>query len=59
MDLPAVMQGVPIQIAQTKETMNLLGMAGGVVRPPLVSLSVEQKKRLKEILSDLKIERAH
>jgi len=55
MDLPAVMQGVPIQIAQTKETMNLLGMAGGVVRPPLVPLSEEQKQRLRQILGHLKI----
>jgi 4-hydroxy-tetrahydrodipicolinate synthase len=55
MDLPAVTQGIPIQIAQTKETMNLMGMAGGVVRPPLVPLSDQQKTRLRQILEELKI----
>jgi dihydrodipicolinate synthase/N-acetylneuraminate lyase len=55
LELPAVMQGIPIQIAQTKETMNLLGMAGGTVRPPLVPFSSEQKIRLKALMEDLKI----
>jgi len=55
MDLPAVIQGIPIQIAQTKETMNLLGMAGGTVRPPLLPLTGEQRERLKTILADLDI----
>ncbi|MDA4130051.1 MAG: dihydrodipicolinate synthase family protein [Thaumarchaeota archaeon] len=55
MDLAAITAGIPIQIAQTKETMNLLGMAGGTVRPPLVPLSAAQKIRLKEILIELKI----
>ena len=55
MDLQAVMQGIPIQIAQTKETMNLLGMAGGTVRPPLLPLTNEQRERLKLILADLDI----
>lgn len=55
LELNAVMQGVPIQIAQTKETMNLLGMAGGTVRPPLVPFSAEQKARLKALLEQLKI----
>lgn len=49
------MQGIPIQIAQTKEIMNLLGMAGGTVRPPLVPLSAEQKTRLKALMEQLKI----
>jgi 4-hydroxy-tetrahydrodipicolinate synthase len=55
LELTAVMQGVPIQIAQTKETMNLLGMAGGTVRPPLVPFSAEQKIRLKALMEQLKI----
>ena len=55
LELAAVMQGVPIQIAQTKETMNLLGMAGGTVRPPLVPFSPEQKIRLKALMEQLKI----
>ena len=55
MDLQAVTQGIPIQIAQTKETMNLLGMAGGTVRPPLLPLTSEQRERLKTILADLNI----
>jgi 4-hydroxy-tetrahydrodipicolinate synthase len=55
MDLQAVIQGIPIQIAQTKETMNLLGMAGGTVRPPLLPLTGEQRERLKTILADLDI----
>lgn len=55
LELNAVIQGIPIQIAQTKETMNLLGMAGGTVRPPLVSFSAEQKIRLRALLEQLKI----
>lgn len=55
LELAAVMQGVPIQIAQTKETMNLLGMAGGTVRPPLVPFSEEQRKRLKALMEQLRI----
>ena len=55
LELTAVMQGVPIQIAQTKVTMNLLGMAGGTVRPPLVPFSDEQKIKLKALLEQLKI----
>ncbi len=55
LELASVMQGIPIQIAQTKETMNLLGMAGGTVRPPLVPLSTEQKIRLKALMDQLKI----
>jgi dihydrodipicolinate synthase/N-acetylneuraminate lyase len=55
LELNAVIQGIPIQIAQTKETMNLLGMAGGVVRPPLVPFNAEQKARLKALLDQLKI----
>jgi dihydrodipicolinate synthase/N-acetylneuraminate lyase len=55
LELNAVMQGVPIQIAQTKETMNLLGMAGGTVRPPLVPFSTEQKTRLKALMERLRI----
>lgn len=55
LELAAVMQGIPIQIAQTKETMNLLGMAGGTVRPPLVPFSAEQKIRLKALIEQLKI----
>ena len=55
LELNAVMQGVPIQIAQTKDAMNFLGMAGGTVRPPLVPFSAEQKVRLKALLEQLKI----
>lgn len=55
LELAAVMQGIPIQIAQTKETMNLLGMAGGTVRPPLVPFNAEQKIRLKALIEQLKI----
>jgi 4-hydroxy-tetrahydrodipicolinate synthase len=55
MDLAAVTRGVPIQIAQTKEAMNILGMAGGTVRPPLLPLSVEQKKKLGTILEEMKV----
>ena len=55
LELTAVMQGIPVQIAQTKATMNLLGMAGGTVRPPLVPFSAEQKSRLKSLMDELKI----
>ena len=55
LDIQAITQGIPIQIAQTKETMNLLGMSGGTVRPPLLPLSSEQREKLKSILADLQI----
>jgi 4-hydroxy-tetrahydrodipicolinate synthase len=55
LELAAVIQGIPIQIAQTKATMNLLGMAGGTVRPPLVPFSDAQKSRLKALIEELKI----
>ena len=55
LELTAVMQGIPIQIAQTKETMNLLSMAGGTVRPPLVPFNGEQKIRLKALMEELEI----
>jgi 4-hydroxy-tetrahydrodipicolinate synthase len=55
MDINSVIQGIPIQIAQTKETMNLLGLSGGTVRPPLCPLTQEQGERLKSILADLEI----
>jgi 4-hydroxy-tetrahydrodipicolinate synthase len=36
-----------------KAAMNLLGMAGGPVRPPMINLNAEQKKELKAILNEL------
>jgi dihydrodipicolinate synthase/N-acetylneuraminate lyase len=35
--------------------MNLLGLAGGTVRPPLVPFSAEQKARLKALMEKLGI----
>jgi len=55
LELAAVIQGIPVQIAQTKATMNLLGMAGGTVRPPLVPFSAEQKSKLRTLMEELKI----
>jgi len=50
LDVAAVLQGFPIQIVYVKEVMNLLGMHGGSVRPPLTQLTHEKKEELKRVL---------
>ncbi|TLY15958.1 MAG: dihydrodipicolinate synthase family protein [Thaumarchaeota archaeon] len=50
LDVAAVLQGFPIQIVYVKEVMNLLGMHGGSVRPPLTQLTNEKKEELKRVL---------
>src|SRR5436309_1405134 len=50
LDVAAVLQGFPIQIVYVKEVMNLLGMHGGSIRPPLTQLTHEKKEELKRVL---------
>src|SRR3989442_7352170 len=47
LDVAAVLQGFPIPIVYVKEVMNLFGMHGGSVRPPLTQLTHEKKEGLK------------
>src|SRR6267143_3955478 len=42
LDVPAVLQGIPIQNVYVKEAMNLLGLRGGSVRPPVTQLTAEK-----------------
>src|SRR5437763_260803 len=49
LDVAAVLQGFPIQIVYVKEVMNLLGMHGGSVRPPLTQLTHEKMEELKRV----------
>lgn len=53
LDVPGVVQGFPVQIAYVKEAMNLLGMHGGPVRPPLAQLPREKKEELRRVLTEL------
>jgi dihydrodipicolinate synthase/N-acetylneuraminate lyase len=51
LDVPAVLQGIPIQNVYVKEAMNLLGMRGGRVRPPLTQLTAEKMDELKQFVA--------
>ena len=53
LDVPSVLQGLPVQIAYVKEAMNMLGMAAGPVRPPLTPLTQEKRDELKRVLHEL------
>lgn len=53
LDVSAVMQGIPIQNVYVKETMNILGLCGGRVRPPLTQLTAERKDELKRFVAAL------
>jgi 4-hydroxy-tetrahydrodipicolinate synthase len=55
LDVPGLLQGYPIQNAYIKEAMNIIGMAGGVVRPPLVGVSDEKIPDLRETLEHLRL----
>lgn len=55
LDLPAMQQGIPVQIVHTKETMNWLGMAAGPVRPPLSPMSEQKRTQLRQILEKIPI----
>src|SRR2546428_10056994 len=57
LDVAAVLQGFPIQIVYVKEAMNLLGMHGGSVRPPLTQLTREKKEELKRVLEVIEVQR--
>ena len=51
LDVSAVLQGIPIQNVYVKETMNILGLHGGRVRPPLTELTAEKMDELKRFVA--------
>src|SRR3989441_7502247 len=52
LDVAAVLEGFPIQIVYVKEGMNLFGMNGGPVRPPLTQLNPGQEEELRRAIVD-------
>lgn len=55
LDVPAILQGYPVQNAYIKEAMNLMGMRGGSVRPPLAPLSEMKREELRRTLEELRL----
>jgi dihydrodipicolinate synthase/N-acetylneuraminate lyase len=47
--------GAPLFISVVKAAMDLLGLRGGEVRMPLISITQDEKNELADIINNLKI----